>query len=60
MATFRLHGEFDNIDGPSGDYTLEQMLTANADDLDFCEWCKQAEVGDRYTEGFGDQVSRIA
>jgi hypothetical protein len=57
---FRLHGEFDDIDGPSGDFPLSRMLEANKDDTEFCEWAKRAEIGEWFRETFGDPVERIS
>ena len=38
--------------------TLAEMLAANADDVDLCEWLASAQVGDFY--GAGETCTRAA
>ena len=34
-----------------GVYTLDEMLSANADSPDACEWLNNANVGDKFLDG---------
>lgn len=39
-------------------FTLQSMLEANADDTEFCEWLRNAKVGDEYPHFF--PIERLA
>lgn len=54
--SLRLNGSkrkarFSVEDAPGRTFTLKQMLKANEDDLDVCDWLRSAKVGDVWRDG---------
>jgi hypothetical protein len=35
------------------DYSVDEMIAANADDAEFCAWLREASVGDVFPDGEG-------